>query len=126
MLPYVFNFSTINSLDCETFHKVRNNVQIVNFDLEQELWMQEGACVFADPDLFFPVGSSMKALKQAAEAKAICNECDVKLDCLEYAIRTNQDSGVWGGTTEDERKSIRREYKKTGTVSYTHLRAHET
>ena len=43
-------------------------MQIVNFDLEQELWMQEGACVFADPDLFFPVGSSMKALKQAAEA----------------------------------------------------------
>ena len=68
-------------------------MQIVNFDLEQELWMQEGACVFADPDLFFPVGSSMKALKQAAEAKAICNECDVKIDCLEYAIRTNQDSG---------------------------------
>lgn len=57
-------------------------MQIVNFELEQELWMQEGACVFADPDLFFPVGSSMKALKQAAEAKAICNECDVKLDCL--------------------------------------------
>ncbi len=83
MLPYVFNFSTINSLDCETFHKVRNNVQIVNFDLEQELWMQEGACVFADPDLFFPVGSSMKALKQSAEAKAICNECDVKIECLE-------------------------------------------
>ena len=55
-------------------------MQIVNFDLEQELWMQEGACVFADPDLFFPVGSSMKALKQAAEAKAICNECDVKID----------------------------------------------
>ena len=67
-------------------------MQIINFDLEQELWMQEGACVFADPDLFFPVGSSMKALKQAAEAKAICNECDVKIDCLEYAIRTNQDS----------------------------------
>ena len=49
----ILNFSTINSLDCETIHKVRNNVQIVNFDLEQELWMQEGACVFADPDLFF-------------------------------------------------------------------------
>ena len=90
MLPYVFNFSTINSLDCETFHKVRNNVQIVNFDLEQELWMQEGACVFADPDLFFPVGSSMKALKQAAEAKAICNECDVKI-CLLYTSPSPRD-----------------------------------
>ena len=88
MLPYIFNFSTINSLDCERFHKVRNNVQIVNFDLEQELWMQEGACIFADPDLFFPVGSSMKALKQAAEAKAICNECDV---CLLYTSPSPRD-----------------------------------
>ena len=73
MLPYVPNFSTINSLDCETIHKVRNNVQIVNFDIEQELWMQEGACVFADPDLFFPVGSSMKALKQNGNIEKIGN-----------------------------------------------------
>ena len=61
-------------------------MQIINFDLEQEIWMKEGACVFADPDLFFPVGSSMKALKQAAEAKAICNECEVKIDCLENML----------------------------------------
>ena len=46
----------------------------------------------------------------------MCIRDSVKIDCLEYAIRTNQDSGVWGGTTEDERKSIRREYKKTGTL----------
>jgi Transcription factor WhiB. len=58
----------------------------------------------------------MKAIKQTNEAKAICNECVVKIDCLEYAIRTNQDCGVWGGTTEEERKSLRREYRKKGSL----------
>ena len=49
-------------------------------------------------------------------AKLICAECPVINECLDYAIRTNQDSGIWGGTTEDERKSIRRHYRKTGLV----------
>ena len=61
-------------------------MQVLNFDLEQESWMLEGACSNLDSDLFFPVGSSMKAMKQSMEAKAICNECPVKLDCLEYAL----------------------------------------
>ena len=91
-------------------------VQILTFDLEQEAWMEEGSCVYANTELFFPVGYSMKAIKQSNEAKAICNECVVKIDCLEYAIRTNQDSGVWGGTTEEERKSLRREYRKNGSL----------
>jgi WhiB family redox-sensing transcriptional regulator len=91
-------------------------VQILNFDLEQEAWMEEGSCVYANTELFFPVGSSMKAIKQSNEAKAICNECPVKVACLEYAISSNQDSGVWGGTTEEERKSIRREYRRTGSL----------
>ena len=91
-------------------------MQILNFDLEQEAWMEEGSCVYANTELFFPVGSSMKAIKQSNEAIAICNECPVKVACLEYAISSNQDSGVWGGTTEEERKSIRREYRRTGTL----------
>ena len=44
-------------------------MQILNFDLEQEAWMEEGSCVYANTELFFPVGSSMKAIKQANEAK---------------------------------------------------------
>ena len=70
----------------------------------------------SDTDLFFPVGSSMKAMKQANEAKAICMECPVVNECLDYAIRTNQDSGIWGGTDEEQRKSIRRQFRKTGLV----------
>ncbi len=116
MPPYKFKFSTIKCQPCEIFHKVRKYVQMLNIDFEKEDWMLEGGCVYSDTELFFPVGSSMKAMKQANEAKAICMECPVVTECLEYAIRTNQDSGIWGGTTEDERKSIRRQYRKTGLV----------
>ena len=65
---------------------------MLNIDFEQEDWMLEGGCVYSDTELFFPVGSSMKAMKQANEAKAICMECPVVNECLDYAIRTNQDS----------------------------------
>ena len=116
MPPYKFKFSTIKRLACEMFHKVMENVQMLKMEFEQEDWMLEGGCVYSDTELFFPVGSSMKAMKQSNEAKAICMECPVVTECLEYAIRTNQDSGIWGGTTEDERKSIRRQYRKTGLV----------
>ena len=67
--------------------------------------MQEGACVFADPDLFFPVGSSMKALKQAAEAKAICNECDVKIDCLENMLFVQIKILVFGAEQQKTREN---------------------
>jgi len=93
-------------------------MEIQNFELERESWMENGSCIYANSELFFTVGSSMKAIKKANEAKAVCNECFVKVDCLEYAVRTNQDSGVWGGATEEERKSIRREYKKNNSLLY--------
>ncbi len=116
MPPYKLKLSTIKCQACEIFHKVIRYVQMLKMEFEQEDWMLEGGCVYSDTELFFPVGSSMKAMKQANEAKAICMECPVVTECLEYAIRTNQDSGIWGGTTEDERKSIRRQYRKTGLV----------
>ena len=116
MPPYKLKFSTIKRLACEIFHKVKEYVHMLNIDFDQEDWMLEGSCAYSNTDLFFPVGSSMKAMKQSNEAKAICMECPVITECLEYAIRTNQDSGIWGGTTEDERKSIRRQYRRTGLV----------
>ena len=60
--------------------------------------------------------NTFTGINKANEAKAICMECPVVNECLDYAIRTNQDSGIWGGTTEEERKSIRRHYRKTGLV----------
>lgn len=65
------------------------------------------ACREADPELFFPIGSSGPALHQLNAAKAICARCLVLSDCLTYAIETGQDAGVWGGTSEQERRALR-------------------
>ena len=71
-------------------------------------WRDQASCRDTDPDLFFPVGTTGPALEQIANAKAVCRTCDVQGLCLEYAVSTNQDSGVWGGTSEEERRQMRR------------------
>ncbi len=82
----------------------------LTLSLQDDTWRELAACRDTDPDLFFPVGTTGPALEQIANAKAVCGTCDVKQACLEYAITTNQDSGVWGGTSEEERRQIRRKY----------------
>jgi WhiB family transcriptional regulator, redox-sensing transcriptional regulator len=72
-------------------------------------WRDRAICRDTDPDLFFPVGTTGQALVQIARAKEVCNECPVRVDCLEYALETNQDSGIWGGLAEEERRAIRRQ-----------------
>jgi len=76
--------------------------------LERDEWRHFSACRDTDPNLFFPVGTTGPALEQIANAKAVCRTCDVQNLCLEYAISTNQDSGVWGATSEEERRQMRR------------------
>ena len=81
-------------------------------DLEPKVWRTGAACRDTDPDLFFPVGQTGPAIDHIASAKAVCFSCDVRAECLEYSLMTNQDAGIWGGTTEDERRKIRRERRK--------------
>ena len=71
-------------------------------------WRSDAACRRTDPDLFFPVGTTGPALVQIEAAKAVCRSCPVQEPCLEFALTTNQDSGVWGATSEEERRSLRR------------------
>ena len=71
-------------------------------------WRLRSACTDVDTNLFFPIGLTGDAIDQTNLAKAICRECPVKGQCLEFALRTMQDYGVWGGRTEDERRAIRR------------------
>jgi WhiB family transcriptional regulator, redox-sensing transcriptional regulator len=71
-------------------------------------WRAEAACMDEDPELFFPVGTTGPAVDQAYEAKRVCARCVVREPCLEFALDTRQDAGVWGGLTEDERRSLRR------------------
>lgn len=73
-------------------------------------WRRKAICRDTDPDVFFPVGTTGYALVQIAKAKGVCGECPVRIECLDYALETNQDSGIWGGTSEEERRILRRQY----------------
>jgi WhiB family redox-sensing transcriptional regulator len=71
-------------------------------------WRDKAACLTADPELFFPVGNTGPAVDQIDKAKAVCARCSVTEMCLQYALDTSQDSGVWGGLSEDERRALKR------------------
>ncbi|WP_399894327.1 WhiB family transcriptional regulator [Streptomyces sp. BBFR51] len=73
-------------------------------------WRELASCREGDPDLFFPIGSgsSGPSLIQIDEAKAVCQRCPVMDKCLNWAIGAEPVEGIWGGTTESERRAIRR------------------
>lgn len=67
-------------------------------------WQERANCLGVDPDLFFPErGASTR------EAKAVCRGCEVRLECLEYALGHGEKFGIWGGLSERERRRVRRE-----------------
>ncbi|WP_124055189.1 WhiB family transcriptional regulator [Arcanobacterium ihumii] len=80
-------------------------------------WRHEAACLNEDPELFFPIGSSGPAMAQVEQAKRVCRTCSVLDTCLKWAIETNQDAGVWGGMSEDERRTLRRRTARTRRAS---------
>ncbi|MFD5395877.1 WhiB family transcriptional regulator [Streptomyces sp. NPDC127097] len=71
-------------------------------------WRHDAVCREADPELFFPVGNTGPALLQIEEAKAVCRRCPVMGQCLQWSLESRQDTGVWGGMSEDERRAMRR------------------
>ncbi|MGW0705528.1 WhiB family transcriptional regulator [Streptomyces sp. NPDC002643] len=71
-------------------------------------WRERAACLREDPDLFFPIGAGGLTLEQIDAAKAVCARCSVLEQCLEWAVETGNVEGVWGGTTESERRAMRR------------------
>jgi WhiB family transcriptional regulator, redox-sensing transcriptional regulator len=85
-----------------------------SFAGNQESWRSEARCLGSNPDLFFPLGGTGRLLAQAEMAKRLCLGCEVRGPCLQYALETNQVNGVWGGTTEEERRTIRRTWVRSG------------
>jgi WhiB family redox-sensing transcriptional regulator len=69
-------------------------------------WGSLRACRMEDAELFFPVGDGKEARKQEAKAKAVCRRCPVGERCLEWALESKQDFGVWGGLSEKERRRL--------------------
>jgi WhiB family transcriptional regulator, redox-sensing transcriptional regulator len=69
-------------------------------------WQAEAACRHADPGTFFPEVADVHTL--VAAAKRICAGCPVRERCLEEALATPDLAGIWGGTTHQERRAMRR------------------
>jgi WhiB family redox-sensing transcriptional regulator len=66
--------------------------------------MRDGLCAQTDPDAFFPErGGSTR------DAKAVCRACPVRNECLSYALEQDERFGIWGGTSERERRELRRD-----------------
>jgi WhiB family transcriptional regulator, redox-sensing transcriptional regulator len=77
---------------------------VIGTAFEGELaWMESARCLDADPDAFFPEkGGSTR------EAKRICGQCEVRDECLEYALDNDERFGIWGGMSERERRRLKR------------------
>jgi WhiB family redox-sensing transcriptional regulator len=71
-------------------------------------WRNRSACLDEDPELFFPIGNTGPAILQIEEAKQVCRRCEVREQCLAWALEAGQDHGVWGGLSEDERRALKR------------------
>ncbi|HMD92138.1 MAG TPA: WhiB family transcriptional regulator [Trebonia sp.] len=76
-------------------------------------WRAAGACLSADPDLFFPVATGIAAGREAVRAQRVCAGCQVRQECLDFAMRNGEMHGIWGGTTPDERLHARRQRNRT-------------
>ena len=86
--------------------------------IENYEWQYEGECNNHDPEIFFlPYGARMSdKRKRIQEAKKICGTCVVVEKCLTFAIETEQEFGVWGGLSEEERRVIIRRKNPSGTI----------
>ncbi len=68
-----------------------------------EHWRQQAACSGVDTSIFFPASDA-----DARPAKDVCATCPVRDQCLDWALATRQEDGVWGGLTDSERRRLRR------------------
>jgi WhiB family redox-sensing transcriptional regulator len=80
-------------------------------------WRSAGACLSADPDLFFPISTSGPAQRQIARAKMICAGCGVRQECLQFAMSHDQLYGIWGGTTAEDRQRDRRRKRRAAAAA---------
>lgn len=71
--------------------------------VKAEPWMNDGACIGIDPEIFF-----IERGESAAHAKAVCAGCQVRDECLEFALSNGERFGIWGGKSERERRRLRR------------------
>ena len=86
----------------------RTELSLLDFTVEQDeaelSWQERALCAQTDPEAFFPEkGGSTR------EAKKVCVSCDVRSECLEYALENDERFGIWGGLSERERRKLKRQ-----------------
>ena len=87
-----------DSFDPAPFHE-----KDLDGDAEDAGWQDRALCAQTDPEAFFPEkGGSTR------EAKKVCLTCDVRGDCLEYALHNDERFGIWGGLSERERRKLKK------------------
>lgn len=74
-------------------------------------WADEALCAQTDPDLWYPEKAAATFMTidgdRVSHAKAICRRCQVRTTCLDYAMGANEEYGIWGGLTTNERDQLR-------------------
>jgi WhiB family redox-sensing transcriptional regulator len=82
-------------------HSVQTGTDLLNG--EEADWHERALCAQTDPEAFFPEkGGSTR------EAKKICTGCEVRSECLSYALANDERFGIWGGLSERERRRLKR------------------
>jgi WhiB family redox-sensing transcriptional regulator len=68
-----------------------------------DFWQERAACFGVEPDVFFPISE-----EEAGPALAFCGACPIREECLSWALKNGERYGVWGGTTEQQRRRLQR------------------
>lgn len=76
---------------------------VLDAEADELAWQEQALCAQTDPESFFPEkGGSTR------EAKRICVRCEVRSECLTYALENDERFGIWGGLSERERRRLKR------------------
>lgn len=90
-------------------HRQNRGVHTVSAQLSPDAWQHRAACRGPQSAVFFPPPQFERKrdrLEREARAKAICEVCPVKRECLEHSLQIEEPHGVWGGLNEVERKAL--------------------
>ncbi len=98
--PQVRDISIVESVEVA----LDLTVEVVG-DVPAEMeWQERALCAQTDPEAFFPEkGGSTR------EAKRVCMSCEVRVECLEYALENDERFGIWGGLSERERRRVKKQ-----------------
>lgn len=98
----------------EKYHTVpRGRLNLAKHDA----WKEEAACDRMDVGVFYPENADPRS-HESRLAKQVCQGCPVRIDCLVYAFRANEQWGVWGGLTASERRHLKRSMGWVGSVRH--------